>query len=512
MPSQTGRSASADGRGVTASVIYGHRPMRIGFLGAGLIATYHSKSIRRSGVEVERAGVHDIDADRAAAFAAASGHHLCATEDEVLDGCDAVYICTWTSEHPRLVAAAAARGLHVFCEKPLATSLAAAEEMAATVAGAGVTHQVGLVLRHSPAYLWARHLVTEPAAGRVMTVVFRDDQFIPIQGHYSSSWRADVNRAGAGTLLEHSIHDIDMLHALVGPIADLSARSSSFHGLDGIEDVMAVSVRFDSGATGTLTSVWHDNLARPSLRRVEVLCERRLVTIEGDDWFGPVHWQDADGTTATLEGPALADAVAAASLLEGPTNPDGAFLTAAMRGEPAFPGFDVAVAAHRVADATYRSAARGGALVTMRPTVVEIDAQATYGLRRRVLREGTPGTEVVFPLDDDPTTFHLGVIDGTEIVAIATFLVSGTELRPGQRATQLRGMAVKADRQGHGLGDRILSAAMDRLRGEGVEVLWANARDSALGFYERLGMTVVGDGFMSEETQIPHHVVVIDLA
>ncbi len=111
--------------------------LRIGFLGAGLIATYHSKSLRRSGVEathgVVRAGVYDPDPERAAAFAAAAGHHVCASEDEVLDSCDAVYICTWTSEHARQVAKAVERKLAIFCEKPLAVSTEIAERMASQV-------------------------------------------------------------------------------------------------------------------------------------------------------------------------------------------------------------------------------------------------------------------------------------------------------------------------------------------------------------------------------------------
>src|SRR6476646_10251702 len=79
------------------------------------LRTYHSKSLRRSGADVVRAGAYDIDPDRLAAFCAASGHQVCDSEDEVFDGCDAVYICTWTSEHPRLVEAACARGLAIFC-------------------------------------------------------------------------------------------------------------------------------------------------------------------------------------------------------------------------------------------------------------------------------------------------------------------------------------------------------------------------------------------------------------
>ena len=339
--------------------------MRVGFLGAGLIATYHSKSLRRSGAEgpcgVVRAGVYDPDTERAIAFAAASSHTVCDSEDAVLDTCDAVYVCTWTSEHPRLVTNAAERGLHIFCEKPLAVSLGAAQAMAEVVNASGVTNQVGLVLRRSPAYLWARHLVSEAVAGRVMAVVFRDDQFIPVQGHYGSTWRGDKALAGSGTLLEHSIHDVDMLRFVVGDIARVSANQANFHGLDGIEDVVTATLAFGNGAIGTLTTVWHDNLARPSLRRVEIFCERRFIVIEGDDWFGPVHWTDADGSEHTLQGDALEQA--ATPLVDGGLNPDGEFVKAAVAGIPTWPTFDTAVYAHRVVDAMYTSAQSGGSSV-----------------------------------------------------------------------------------------------------------------------------------------------------
>lgn len=340
-------------------------PLRVGFLGAGLIATYHSKSLRRSGAEqrhpVVRAGVFDPDPERAASFAAAAGHTVMGDEDEVLDSCDAVYVCTWTSEHVRQVAKAVERGLAVFCEKPLAVDLPTAAAMTDLVATSGVVNQVGLILRRSAAYRWARHLLDDPAAGRVMTVVFRDDQFIPIQGHYASTWRSQRELVGAGTLLEHSIHDVDMLRYLVGDVERVSANTANFHGHDGIEDVATATLAFAGGAVGTLTSVWHDNLARPSLRRVEVFCERRHIVIEGDDWFGPVHWTDHDGTTGTLGGDELVAAVAA--LHDGTDNPDGAFVDAVVGGHPAWPDFGVALRAHEVVDAMYRSAAEGGSAV-----------------------------------------------------------------------------------------------------------------------------------------------------
>src|SRR5947208_8332572 len=284
----SGRSARIV-NGIDAHATVPLMTIRVGFLGAGLIATYHSKSLHVSGADVAWAGVFDPDPARAEDFARASGATVCASEEQVLDGCDAVYICTWTAEHPRLVDAAAARGLAVFCEKPLAIDLAAARRMNDSVERAGVVNQVGLVLRHSPAFGMFKAIAADPANGRPMSVVFRDDQFIPVQGAYRSTWRGDVAKAGAGTLLEHSIHDLDMLEHVLGPVADVSARLASFHEIPGIEDVASLSLRFESGAIGTLTSIWHDVLERPSLRRVELFCERAYAVLDGD-WFGPVSW------------------------------------------------------------------------------------------------------------------------------------------------------------------------------------------------------------------------------
>jgi predicted dehydrogenase len=222
----------------------------------------------------------------------------------------------------------------------------------------GLPHQCGLILRRSPAYLWARELITDSAAGAVMSVVFRDDQFIPIQGHYKSTWRSDKDKAGAGTLLEHSIHDVDMLRFLIGDVLSVSARATYRHGLDEIEDCVAASVQFANGAVGTLTTIWHDNLSRPSLRHVEVFCEHRTVIIAGDDWFGPVTWSNADGTTGSLAGEELTDKTAPLAITDA--NPDGAFVRNAASRHSAFPDFSIALEAHRVVEAMYRSARSGG--------------------------------------------------------------------------------------------------------------------------------------------------------
>jgi ribosomal protein S18 acetylase RimI-like enzyme len=72
-------------------------------------------------------------------------------------------------------------------------------------------------------------------------------------------------------------------------------------------------------------------------------------------------------------------------------------------------------------------------------------------------------------------------------------------------------MAVDEDLQGSGVGRMLLDAAAVRMRAAGAQVAWAYARDTALGFYEKLGWQVIGDGFTHGWRDLPHHFVVLDL-
>ncbi|MFN0090256.1 MAG: Gfo/Idh/MocA family protein [Acidimicrobiales bacterium] len=334
--------------------------LRVGFLGAGLVASLHARSLAASGAPFRWAGVHDPDRAAAERFAAATGAPVMAGEAALVAASDAVYVCAWTSEHPRLVALAAAAGRAVFCEKPLGVDLAAAGACVEAAQRAGVVNQVGLVLRASPALVLTRRLIRDPRSGRVVSVSFRDDQAIPLGGYYGTTWRADSARAGAGTLLEHSIHDLDLVEWLVGPARSLTARTANLHGHPGIEDTAAVLLELAGGAPAVLTSVWHDLGQRLSCRRLEVFCERARIEFEGNIG-GVVRWERADGESGELGDADVAEALGA----ELPANPDAAFLAAAAGAGPAEPDFAVALRAHVLADAAYRSAAAGGAPVAL---------------------------------------------------------------------------------------------------------------------------------------------------
>jgi len=144
--------------------------------------------------------------------------------------------------------------------------------------------------------------------------------------------------------------------------------------------------------------------------------------------------------------------------------------------------------------------------------VEEVAAEATHDLRWRILRNRRPGASVVFPEDARPGGFHLGVRDADgDVLAVASFSPEPTPHRPGRPAVHLRGMAVDEPYQRHGLGRLLVTTVVDRLRAGGVAVLWCNARDSAAGFYGRLGFEVVGEGFVLPESGFAHHVMLRDL-
>lgn len=143
--------------------------------------------------------------------------------------------------------------------------------------------------------------------------------------------------------------------------------------------------------------------------------------------------------------------------------------------------------------------------------MVEVEAAATHELRRRVLRDGRPDAEVTYAEDEVSDAFHLGVLDDDDhLVAVSTWAPAPSGRRPGARAWRLRGMAVAPEVQGSGAGSLLLRSAVDRLRAAGVEVLWADGRDTALPFYERHDWVVEGEGYLSGP-EIPHHTVLRDL-
>ena len=131
-----------------------------------------------------------------------------------------------------------------------------------------------------------------------------------------------------------------------------------------------------------------------------------------------------------------------------------------------------------------------------------------FDLRWSVLRPGRPRDTAEFPEDAEPGVFHLAARDpdGT-VVGCGTFFPQPLD---GVPAWRLRGMATRPDRQGAGIGGRLLDAGVAVVAERGGRLLWCNGRSSAARFYQRHGFTVRGAEFDIPPIG-PHYVFTRDI-
>ncbi|MEY2890396.1 MAG: hypothetical protein RJA98_304 [Pseudomonadota bacterium] len=223
--------------------------MRWGFIGASHIAERVIPSLRKLPGQ-ELIGVVSRGAARAAEFAAAQGLAQAHTDLAAFwaEGrYDAVYISSTNEQHCAQALAALAAGCHVMCEKPLAMSLADAQQMVAAAAQAqrvlGTNHH----LRASAVHTQMRTLIAQGAIGRVHGVQVSHAVHLPphLQG-----WRLNAPEAGGGVVLDILVHNTDLLRYLLqAEPTHISTRvAQAGMGQGTVEDSAMSLIEFDNGA------------------------------------------------------------------------------------------------------------------------------------------------------------------------------------------------------------------------------------------------------------------------
>ena len=145
-------------------------------------------------------------------------------------------------------------------------------------------------------------------------------------------------------------------------------------------------------------------------------------------------------------------------------------------------------------------------------TVREVAVETVLPLRARILRTGRPVASARSRQDGLAATRHLAAItESGEVAGVVTYFPAESSLAPGRRAVRFRGMAVDDGHRGSGIGRALMREVVAAARQAGAEIVWANGRDGALSFYERIGFRVEGDGFLDDDMQLPHHVVIAEL-
>lgn len=125
---------------------------------------------------------------------------------------------------------------------------------------------------------------------------------------------------------------------------------------------------------------------------------------------------------------------------------------------------------------------------------MEVAVEATFALRELLLRADRRDLPVRMAEDDMAGAFHLAVLHQGEAVGVVSVCPAEPEFPAASHAYRLRQMAVRPDLQGHGVGAALFAGVVDVLRGRGrAGTLWAESRDTSLGFYLAQGMRIVPD-------------------
>jgi predicted dehydrogenase len=243
--------------------------LRVGMIGAGrwaadaLLPGFGGSE----GVRIE--AIADVDRDRADAVATRFGiPRIYGSARSMLDDApiDLVAIATPDDAHAADATAALERRLHVFCEKPLATSVADAARLTRLATDAGVVTRVGFAMRFAPGMRRMRDLVAAGAVGepQLLQAFQQNGQFLDPAAPFH--WKMDRARTGGGAIVEYGIHTLDLARWLMGEARAVSATSRTWlpeRPLPGggrvpvaVDDSTAWLIEFERGAVGVCHAGW----------------------------------------------------------------------------------------------------------------------------------------------------------------------------------------------------------------------------------------------------------------
>lgn len=231
-----------------------HSPIRFGVIGCGRIAPNHGQSILDSPKAILVAAA-DVILERAKAYTRKFGGQPYSDYAELLKrpDVDAVSICTPSGMHSGIGIDAARAGKHVLVEKPMALSLKDADALIAACQQNGVNLGVVHQNRFNPAIVRLRKALEASRFGQLnqgsALVRWNRDQAYYDQAPWRGTWAQD-----GGCLMNQSIHNIDLLQWMMGPVESVHAFTATRLRRIEAEDNAVAVLRFSSGALGLIES------------------------------------------------------------------------------------------------------------------------------------------------------------------------------------------------------------------------------------------------------------------
>src|SRR5258708_6814993 len=226
--------------------------VRIGIIGTGTVARQHAAAIAMLGTTATLVAAADIAPAKLDEFCNAFGvARKYGKPGELLAdaGVDLVAITTPPVAHEALALAALQNGKYVFCEKPLAASLASARRIADAAALYPGRLSVSYQFRYGLPFRRLRWLCANGWIGDIQSARVERHSIIPHLDHGNGGWWGSWSVAGGGVLMTQLIHELDLLQIVMGrPIAVQAAMDTRYSTIEA-EDFVEATIRFEGGAS-----------------------------------------------------------------------------------------------------------------------------------------------------------------------------------------------------------------------------------------------------------------------
>ena len=226
--------------------------IRIGIVGTGLIANEHAQAISMVQNGASLVAAADINSGRLEAFCASfkvPRRYRDATELIADPEVDLVAVTTPPSGHEEFVVAALENGKYVFCEKPLAHSLASAVRIAQVEKCHPGRLAVSYQLRHEPSFRRLIWLCRNGWIGKIQSAVIERHSYVPHSNYGRGGWWGSWKVAGGGVLATQLIHELDLLLLVMGRPVSVTANMDTRYTTIESEDYVEAMVRFENEAT-----------------------------------------------------------------------------------------------------------------------------------------------------------------------------------------------------------------------------------------------------------------------
>jgi predicted dehydrogenase len=228
--------------------------LRIGLVGAGAISAQHVEAIEAL-PSTRLAAVASASETRARALGEDHGVPWTTRLEELLarSDIDAVTICSPSGLHPAQALDALRAGKHVLIEKPVALTVAEADEVILEARERGLVAAVISQRRFEPAVRALRAAVAAGRLGRVAVIIGEGLYFRPQSYYDSAAWRGTLSLDG-GVLMNQAIHTVDLMRWIGGPAVAVSGQVTTLGHAMEAEDTAVMGIRFASGALGSMTA------------------------------------------------------------------------------------------------------------------------------------------------------------------------------------------------------------------------------------------------------------------